>query len=169
MPVDPKGLLLVAGAYRVRPIDKSDRAGIIRAGQSPTIGGRMPWFPSPFPDHYADSWLERALGAWQGDQHRIFSIVDGANAYVGSVVLSQSPDDSLTLAYWVLPECCGQGAATSGARAAIEWAASTLGIWSFIATARPENIASRRVLQKLGFREGEIVDGRFSYTLNYEP
>lgn len=59
--IDPVALSVTAGPYRLRPTQGCDRAGIIKAGQSPTIGGKMQWFPAPFPEHFADGWIARAI------------------------------------------------------------------------------------------------------------
>lgn len=151
--VDPDGLSIPAGPYRLRPTLPADRGGIAAAGAAPSIGGRMPWFPSPFPAHYADGWIERAVGEWGAGRHFVLSIVDDADAYLGSVVLSVLPDDVLELTYWVLPSAEGRGVATASAKAAVDWAETTIRPHHVFAKTRPDATASQRVLAKAGFAQ----------------
>lgn len=149
--VDPAGVSIAAGDWRLRPTAPADRAGIAACGQAPNIVGRMPWFPSPFPEHYADGWLERAAGEWAAGRHWVLSILDVSGAYVGSVVLSAMADDTVELSFWVLPAFEGRGAATAAAVAALAWARSALKPKRFFAKTRPGGFASQRVLAKAGF------------------
>ena len=164
--IDPVTLSIAAGPYRLRPTRASDRAGIIKAGQSPAIGGKMPWFPSPFPDHYADGWIARALSTWGGGQHWLLSVVGFDDRYLGSVVLSRLTDGRFELAYWVVPEEEGRGVASAAARAMIDWSRLTLNPSGYVAKARLDNHASRRVLHKTGFAETGESNGAMSYALD---
>jgi RimJ/RimL family protein N-acetyltransferase len=148
---DPATVLIRAGALTLRPTARADRAGIIAAGQAPSIGGRMPWFPSPFPDHYADGWIDEAERRWRAGQHFVLSILADADAYAGSVVISRLGEGAVELSYWVLPAFEGQGMATAASQAAIGWASAALRPRRVIAKTRPGNLASQRVLAKLGF------------------
>ncbi|MBK7902058.1 MAG: GNAT family N-acetyltransferase [Proteobacteria bacterium] len=55
------------------------------------------------------------------------------------------------LGYRFLPEFWGKGLATEAGRASIEFARSDLGLLQLVAMVHPENVASARVLTKLGF------------------
>jgi ribosomal-protein-alanine N-acetyltransferase len=55
------------------------------------------------------------------------------------------------LGYRFLPEFWGLGLATEAGQASIDFARSTLGLTRLVAMVHPENIASARVLTKLGF------------------
>ncbi|HZQ81171.1 MAG TPA: GNAT family N-acetyltransferase [Gaiellaceae bacterium] len=59
---------------------------------------------------------------------------------------------ALARTYW------GNGYATEGARAVRDWARNDLGIGRLISVIAPENIASRRVAEKLGCVPGETVE-----------
>jgi RimJ/RimL family protein N-acetyltransferase len=147
---DPATVRLVAGDFVLRPMAPADRAGIVAAGQAPSIGGRMPWFPKPFPEHYADGWIEEADRRWRAGQHYVLAVLaDGV--YAGSVVISPQGERA-ELSYWILPAHEGRGWATKSARAAMDWAREAVGVAGFFAKTRPGNGASQRVLAKLGFR-----------------
>jgi RimJ/RimL family protein N-acetyltransferase len=75
----------------------------------------------------------------------------------------QPKDDAapevVELAYSFARSAWGHGYATEAARAAIRYAFDELGWSRIVARSRPGNLASLRVMQKLGFRrEREIVE-----------
>jgi RimJ/RimL family protein N-acetyltransferase len=72
-----------------------------------------------------------------------------------------SPEPQLIFA--LLEQATGRGLATEAGRAMIERAAPTLG--SILAAVDEPNIASVRVLEKLGFRPDGSVPGAFGRTL----
>jgi [ribosomal protein S5]-alanine N-acetyltransferase len=148
---DPATVAIRAGALTLRPTAREDRAGIVAAGQAASIGGRMPWFPSPFPDHYADGWIDEAERRWRAGQHYVLSILADDGGYAGSVVISRTGEGGCELSYWVLPAFEGRGIATAASQAAMDWACAGLQTRRFIAKTRADNAASQCVLLKLGF------------------
>jgi [ribosomal protein S5]-alanine N-acetyltransferase len=121
-----------------------------------------PWEPTlPGP------WAERnALGEWparwsalrsmgRAGQALPFSLlVDGE--FAGQVVIGnivREPLLSAYVGYWVGAHVAGGGAATAAVALAVDHAFSRVGLHRIEATVRPENVRSRRVLAKLGFRE----------------
>jgi RimJ/RimL family protein N-acetyltransferase len=55
------------------------------------------------------------------------------------------------------PAWCGRGLATEAGRAAVEWAFGELGFARVVSIATEENVASRRVMEKLGFELLQLV------------
>jgi ribosomal-protein-alanine N-acetyltransferase len=55
------------------------------------------------------------------------------------------------LGYRFFPEYWGKGLATEAGRASIEFARSDLGLKRLVAMVHPDNVASARVVAKLGF------------------
>ena len=64
------------------------------------------------------------------------------------------------LGYRFLPEYWGMGLATEAGAASIEFARSTLGLGRLVAMVHPDNVASARVVIKLGFS----VERRLRYS-----
>jgi RimJ/RimL family protein N-acetyltransferase len=95
-------------------------------------------------------------------------VADGM--FIGWCCLVQwSPDyRSATLGYCLAEPAWSQGFATEAARALLQWAFDSLGLNRVEAQTDSRNIASSRVLEKLGFlREGTlrqncVVDGEVS-------
>lgn len=75
-----------------------------------------------------------------------------SGAVIGFSGLKFVPELSDTeLGYRFLPEFWGMGLATEAGRASIEFATSTLGLTRLVALVHPDNTASARVVEKLGF------------------
>ena len=71
--------------------------------------------------------------------------------------------DLIELGYRYVRAAWGQGVATEAGRAVLNYGFRTLGFDPIVAVARRENLASRRVLEKLGLRAQGL---RFHYGLN---
>lgn len=91
-------------------------------------------------------WEERGYGWWavaEKDQP--------AHPILGWCGLGYLPDtDETEVAYLLSKDVWGQGYATEGARASVEWGFSTLDLTEIVGIVHPENVASQRVLEKLG-------------------
>lgn len=76
----------------------------------------------------------------------------GAPAPIGYCGLRPLPadGDSLELMYALAPRFWGLGLATEAAGACLDWGFRTLAMAAVIGLARPENVGSLRVMQKLG-------------------
>jgi ribosomal-protein-alanine N-acetyltransferase len=94
---------------------------------------------------FAEHWLLYGFGVW--------AVTDKVTGhFIGHCGLGQVPEAgevevlySLGRAYW------GRGLATEAARASVRFGFSTAKLTRLIALAVPENIASRRVMEHLGF------------------
>lgn len=74
--------------------------------------------------------------------------------------------DALELGWSVFPPDRRRGYATETAAALMEWATRVHGVRRFISATTPDNVASLRVHEKLGFAPtGQIVDGEIIFEL----
>ena len=74
--------------------------------------------------------------------------------------------DALELGWTVFGTDRARGYATEVALALMDWAVEAHGVRHFISSTTPDNIASLRVHEKLGFRRtGEVVDGEVIFSL----
>lgn len=82
--------------------------------------------------------------------------------------------DRAELGYWIARPFWGQGLMTEAATAATRWAFETLGLHKVTVMCVEENVGSRRVMEKVGFRlvgraeEDVWRDGRWHATLKHE-
>jgi len=96
------------------------------------------------------------------------------NAMVGTATFHGPPgvNDTSTpgaaeVGYEVFPAYRGRGFATEAGRALIDWARRDHGVTHFVSGVAPENLASLRVGEKLGFvPSGQIVDGELIFELH---
>ena len=120
------------------------RPEIIRYAQSTPLASmeeaRAFMLAAPFQD-YATYGYGRFACVWK----------DSAEV-IGFSGLKYVPEIGDTeLGYRFLPEFWGRGLATEAGRASIEFARADLGLSRLVAMVHPDNLASARVLTKLGF------------------
>ena len=95
--------------------------------------------------HYVELWSERGFGPW--------AVVDKASGellgHAGLQPLEDTGD--VQLAYYLGRSAWGRGIATEAGEAAVRFGFEQLPLGRILAVVRPENRASQRVLEKLGF------------------
>ena len=77
-------------------------------------------------------------------------------------MLSLTPPYHLIGGYSLLPDWRGRGFATRAVRLLARWAFSSAGIARLSAGTIGENVASRRVLERIGFRQEGLLRQRFA-------
>ena len=141
---------------RLRPLASSDEADLVALDSDPEV---MRYVGSPAGVKSPAETAERArlrireteagdyepLGFW-----RIESRSDGAFLGVGALI--QMPDgEDVEVAYRLARSAWGQGIATEAVGALVAHALGPLALPRVVAVTYPENRASQRVLDKLGF------------------
>lgn len=98
--------------------------------------------------------LHKTLDAYANGAYRRFGIVERESGrlvgYAG--IMSFDGTDDIELYYTLGRDSWGRGYATEAARAVAQWAFRMLALPRLHAVARPENVKSHRVLEKLGMR-----------------
>ena len=155
---------------RLRPFTDADAdalyalhsdAHVLRYWDSP------PWSEPARAERFIAACREMAEDG-TGARPAIDRVSDGA--FIGWIGLTRwNPDyRSASLGYCLTEAAWGQGYATEGARALLQWAYDTLDLNRVQAEADTRNVASARVLEKMGFvhegtlREDCIVNGDVS-------
>jgi len=112
------------------------------------------WFPKG--DGYTREESEKSLDAilkhWDKHGYGIWAIINKANGHlIGRCGLNLIPETSEVEVDFVLtPNSWGKGYATEAAKAALAYGFRKLKLENIIALAKPENTASRRVIEKIG-------------------
>jgi RimJ/RimL family protein N-acetyltransferase len=101
--------------------------------------------------HHQAHWQERGYGHW--------AVIERANGQlIGWSGLEYLPDSAETeVAYLLSHSAWGRGYATTAARAAIEFGFASAGLEAITGLVHPENLASRRVLEKCGLAQFDQV------------
>lgn len=98
-------------------------------------------------------WADR-LDGWQRDGLGMWIVeLRATGKIIGHAGLQPLPGtDDVELGYYLGRSAWGQGYATEAARAILRFGFEERGLKRIVAVVRPENAASRHVLEKLGFR-----------------
>jgi [ribosomal protein S5]-alanine N-acetyltransferase len=112
-------------------------------------------------------WLEWRLAHWRDHGFGVWMFRDAAGEFVGRCGIHRWRLDGkpeVEIGYVVRSELWSQGYATEMGRAVVDHAFGALGLETLVAFTRPRNLASRRVMEKLGFlfERAFAVDGKGS-------
>ncbi len=113
-------------------------------------------------DETTRTFLAENLGHWERHGHGLWMFHDRADGrFVGRgglrhVELEGTPE--VEVAYALLPAFWGKGLATEIATVSLDVGVHQLGLKDIVAFALPDNLGSRRVMEKVGFRyERDVV------------
>lgn len=115
-----------------------------------------------FSDQEVREWIETNLRRYATDGCGYWVALDRDSGEVTGLLglLPEEVDGKkrLGLGYLLRRDCWGRGYATEGAQALLDEAFQNRGAPEVIAEIRPENLASRRVAERLGMKvEGNLV------------
>jgi len=99
-------------------------------------------------ERIARSWEERGFGLWAVEYKETGTFI----GRIGLLYHEDWPEDEhKTEVGWLLDRSCwGKGLATEGATASVRYGFEGLGLERIISIALPQNVASRRVMEKTG-------------------
>lgn len=101
---------------------------------------------------FAEAFIAKSREEFAGAGCGAMAVVDRRGRLLGYCGLRPLPDvtDAVELLYALAPRYWGLGLATEAAGLALSWGFSTLAITEVLGLAAPENVGSRRVMEKLG-------------------
>jgi RimJ/RimL family protein N-acetyltransferase len=100
------------------------------------------------------SWLKLVSSHWKNEKVGFCAVIEKASGQViGWCGLWRLKETGETeVGYAIAKEYWGRGFAAEAARCFLEYGFTELNLEKIVAVARPENTASRRVMEKLGMR-----------------
>jgi ribosomal-protein-serine acetyltransferase len=120
----------------------------------------MPWARDASTDGTL-ALTRRDEQAWRDDHVFHFAVIDRQSARVlGIAGLNREGMDAAELHYWIRTDHAGRGLTTEACRALVAWAREELRLNRLTLWAGRENLASRRVAEKLGFTHVGPLDWR---------
>jgi RimJ/RimL family protein N-acetyltransferase len=138
---------------RLRPFVEADLDAFARICADPES---MRYIGSGTPVSRADAWrsMAQVLGHWQLRGYGMWAAEDKqAGAFVGRIGLHYPEGWPALEVGWLIDRArWGQGLATEGGRAAMQFAFDRLGLERISSVIRPQNRASIRVAEKLGMQ-----------------
>lgn len=138
-----------------RPV-RADAAAKYEHSRDPDVARYMDWLPhASLRDAVAS--IDRAARRWaNGEEYSWVITAKPEDTPIGSIGCAVE-GHAVELGYVLYRAYWGRGYATEAARAVFEWAASLEGVVRVWATCDVENLASVRVLEKIGMsREGVL-------------
>jgi RimJ/RimL family protein N-acetyltransferase len=139
---------LAAGEIVLRVPNDGDAAWITNAWTDPDIATFILGMPSPFTQRWA-------VG---GDAELVIADA-GSGEPLGLVSLRIAARDPglAAVGYWLREQARGRSAATVAVSLVARWAFDALGVQRLELTTAPDNVASQRVAERVGFtREGVL-------------
>ena len=138
----------------LRPTRRADAPAIFDGYASREMPTRFMDWPQSYDITETIPHVERAERCWAMQESTAYpwSIEERAtNAFVGMVELRLHPPKA-DFGYILAERFWGRGYATEAVQVVVDWTMKQPEIWRLWATCSPENIASAKVLQKVGLR-----------------
>ena len=159
----------------LRALRAADAAVLLAYRNDPEVARYQDW-PLPYPEEDA-ARLVRAMtvadGPVAGEWVQI--AIEHGGAMVGDLGIHLSDDGATaTIGYSLRRSAHGHGLATEAVGAAVDWLLDVAGVGRIEATVDPANVASSRLLGRLGFRyagrtvHSSKVRGRWADDDHYE-
>ena len=158
-------LRVSGGLVRLRPVRMRDGArwSRLRLAERHNL---EPWEPSAELDwtarHAMSAWppMYSGLRAEARKGRMLPYAIDVDGRFRGQLTIGNVSHGSLRSAwvgYWVSAEVTGGGVATGAVALSLDHCFGPVGLHRVEATVRPENVPSRKVLAKVGFREEGLL------------
>ncbi|MCI1615892.1 GNAT family N-acetyltransferase [Heyndrickxia oleronia] len=145
----------------LRLFQKSDAVAVTKLCNNYNIYKNTLYLPYPYTLEDALTWIGHHLDHFNADKSYEFAITDKENGRVyGAIALSNNKKfNNGELAYWIGEEFWGNGYATEAAQAILRFAFDEKKYHKVFARYFHSNLASGRVMQKLGMKkEGIFID-----------
>jgi [ribosomal protein S5]-alanine N-acetyltransferase len=177
--LDELDLVLVTQRLRLRPIQESDVEDLWPYVSDPDVPRMMSWQAHTDRNDTLE-FIRHCRRSLAGGTDMVWTIEhDGRAAGCISLddikfVLRAWRVDRAELGYWLAPPLWGQGLMTEAARAVLRFGFEAVGLHKIVTGCLVENVGSRRVIEKVGFRalgrrEDDVWrDGRWWSMLRYE-
>jgi RimJ/RimL family protein N-acetyltransferase len=139
------------GGLVLRPWTEDDVPTITAECQDPEIQRWIPAIPRPYTEEEALRFVRGEFRAAPGYQ---FAVTEDGEV-VGAIGMTTNESRNGHIGYWCARESRGRGVTTRALRALCQWAFTELRLERLELITDPDNHASQRVAEKVGFsREG---------------
>ena len=150
---------LLPNGFTMRPIQSADLNALATIWADPEVTRFLPSRGTPISREKVEKSLRSFVEHWQQRRYGIWTILENASSqmvgYCGLRYLAELDDVEvlygLAKAYW------GRGITTQAVKASIAYGFDIANLDRIIALALPDNIASRRVMEKAGLRHEKQI------------
>lgn len=141
------------GDLELRPWTLDDVSAIVAACNDPEILHWIPVIPRPYTEEDARAFVR---GEVPGIGQQQFAVTD-AGRVAGSIGMSVNDSGTGHIGYWCAPDARGRGLTTRALRLLCTHALAELGLQRLELITDPDNHASQRVAEKVGFRREGVL------------
>lgn len=153
---EPAGPVIDGEHVRLRVLRESDAEAMWRIARDPVVTRFLPWEPMASPGSILPFIRDQEARRKRGDA-LCFAVIDKAtNELIGStdlVDMRRYLNTGAEIGYLLSRDHWGKGIMSEAASLTVKYAFETLHLKRLIAYADIENIASRRVLEKIGMSQ----------------
>jgi RimJ/RimL family protein N-acetyltransferase len=162
--VDPPGIpTLTTERLVLRPFVRSDLADLAALHAEPSFW----WYPlrGPMSDEDTAGFLDRVIGRYESDGFGVEALVERASGkligWAGLAVPHFLPEilPAVEVGWRLAAAHRGRGLATEAGSAAVRWGFTEGGLDRLVSIYEPENVASGRVMARLGFTHWRTTSG----------
>jgi ribosomal-protein-alanine N-acetyltransferase len=147
---------LTDGTVMLRRWEESDIGCVEEASRDPRIPEGTT-VPAHFTVTEGLAWIERQWGRADNGGLSLAIADAGSDDALGVVVLLFRKPGTVEIGYWLIERARGRRLASHAVALVTRWALTDAGLARIEALVEPENIASQRVLESVGFRrEGHL-------------
>ena len=147
----PIDTCLTATRCLLRCVAEDDLEHVWTATRYPGFNDGMRWNP-PASKAAIYAAIQHHLRIWANGEEYVWTIrLRADNNFIGRISIRREQGNGIwSIGFWIHPEHWGQGFATEASRAIIDFGFGRLGANKIEAAHAQWNVASQRVLQKLG-------------------
>lgn len=132
---------------------EDDVPALVEACNDREIAHWIPTIPSPYTEEHARTYLR---GEVHPDERSLAMELEGS--VVGAIGLTLNSEKyKASIGYWVAAPARGRGLCTRALRLVSRWALEDLGLVRLELITDPDNVASQRVAEKVGYRREGVL------------
>ncbi len=150
-------LVIETPRLKLRPLEDRDADALFQYVSDPALPTMVTWSAHGTIDE-TRAWIAHTRSALEAGTDIVWAI-EHEGAPIGCIGLHDITWavravrlDHADLGYWMARPFQGRGLTTEAVRNATRWAFDALGLHKILVTCFEENVASRRVIEKTGFR-----------------
>ena len=156
-PADPK--VLPIDGFTMRPLQASNLDALAEIWSDPEVTRFLPSRGIPISREKTEKSLTSFLKHWQQRGYGIWAIIENCSSpmigYCGLRYLDEL--DEVEILYGLAKTYWQRGITTKAAKATISYGFNVASLDKIIALALPENLASRRVIEKAGLQYQKLI------------
>jgi RimJ/RimL family protein N-acetyltransferase len=141
------------GDLELRPWREADVPALVNACNDPEIPRWIPVIPQPYTEADALAFVRGELST--APEHS-FAITQGGEV-VGAIGLTVNQSRGASIGYWCAAGARNRGLVTRALRLIVRWGLEDLELARLALITDPDNIASQRVAEKVGFRREGVL------------